>query len=286
MFFQQIIGIYYVLVDLTLVCQYFYFSPRPLLLVDDTLSDTSSLVSSDEPKAPKSPKSRKTQPRSIASRLLVTVVILAHVAGASPVSPSSAPVLASTGFMDTPLTKEVLGTYLSWLSTLAYLTSRLPQLLLNLSRRSTEGLAISLFIAAFFGNFFYSASILLNPLGHGDYPAWGGGGLAGEDGSKRDEWWGRTIPFLIGAAGVLILDAAVGWQWVLWGEGEETGSGKAVMLDAEEAEEVFEAEVPGGKNGWVPWGGVRGGESEGLLAAEQARAERYGETKYGTPGRA
>jgi len=120
------------------------------------------------------------------------------------------------------------------MSTLLYLISRLPQLLLNFRRRSTSGLAISLFVAAFFGNFFYSLSLLLNPLGHYDLPPYGGGGVAGEEGNNHLEWWGRTLPFFLGASGVLGLDAAVGWQWVVWGEREVTAEGDVVIVEGVE----------------------------------------------------
>jgi len=71
-------------------------------------------------------------------------------------------------------------------------------------------------MAAFSGNFFYSASLVLNPLGWNDYPAYGGGGLAGPDGSVADEWWSRTLPFFLGAWTVLIMDSIVGLQFYRW----------------------------------------------------------------------
>lgn len=255
MWFQQVVGLYYVLVDCILVLQFFYFSAGTPVLVDDTLSVSSADSASSEPKKKRTP----VKSRSLASTLIVSISLLAHVAGASP---THSPTAAS---LDTPSTfllldTATLGCYLSWFSTLLYLTSRLPQLLMNLQRRSTSGLAISLFIAAFFGNAFYSLSLLLNPLGHADYPAYGGGGVAGPDGSTSEEWWGRTLPFFLGAAGVLSLDAAVGWQWVLWGEGVEGMEGGM-------GSSGFEEEVASG--GWWPWGGWwRNGEGERLLGEE------------------
>ncbi|PWW76729.1 hypothetical protein C7212DRAFT_344198 [Tuber magnatum] len=97
-----------------------------------------------------------------------------------------------------------------------YFSSRIPQILKNHSRKSTDGLSPLLFIAAFSGNFFYSASLIINPLGWNDYPAYGGGGLAGPEGSVADEWWGRTLPFFLGAWSVVIMDAIVGLQFYRW----------------------------------------------------------------------
>ncbi len=69
--------------------------------------------------------------------------------------------------VNTPL--EIVGTILAWCSTLLYLGSRLPQLYKNYQRQSTAGLSPLLFLAAFCGNFFYSASMATNPNAWGDY---------------------------------------------------------------------------------------------------------------------
>ena len=156
------------------------------------------------------------------------------------------------------LTLRDVGGVLSWLSTLLYLTSRLPQLLLNWRRRSTSGLAISLFAAAFCGNMFYSLSLLLSPLGHADYPPYGAGGLAGPAGSVRRDWWARTLPFFLGAAGVLAEDAAVGWQWLLWGERAPDHTA-GLDLPARVPDEMGAVEECCGVrtywNRWWPWNG-------------------------------
>ncbi|KAI9687888.1 MAG: hypothetical protein M1822_001969 [Bathelium mastoideum] len=118
---------------------------------------------------------------------------------------------------------ETAGTLLAWLSTALYLGSRLPQLLKNQRRRSTAGLAPALFAAAFFGNLFYSASLLANPCAWRDMPAWGGHGWVGRDGNTRGEWVERALPFFLGAAGVLAMDAGVGVQFLVFGEGRGKG---------------------------------------------------------------
>ncbi len=73
---------------------------------------------------------------------------------------------------------EILGRIFAWLCTTLYLTCRLPQIWKNVSflnfqnpdyqlaqyaRKSVEGLSMSLFICAFFGNVFYVASIVSSP---------------------------------------------------------------------------------------------------------------------------
>ncbi|KAF8430302.1 PQ-loop repeat-containing protein 2 [Tirmania nivea] len=126
---------------------------------------------------------------------------------------------------------DTLGKVLSWVSTSLYCTSRIPQLYKNYTRRTTSGLSIFLFIAAFFGNLFYSLSLLTNPLGWADYEPYGGGGIAGPEGSKRSEWWANTLPFFLGASGVLCQDAMVYVQYLWWGDKEiiEEFSGGVVV---------------------------------------------------------
>lgn len=277
MWFQQAVALYYVSVDCVLVSQYYYFAfiRTPAVLegmqYDDSIDDdgdsvVSYLVDSD---TSSSRKAKRSQPRthgrsrSLASTLIVVVSVMGHLVGASPIS---MPATISARVVTEQTTLQAVGGVLSWFSTLLYLVSRLPQLLLNFRRRSTSGLAISLFVAAFFGNLFYSLSLLLNPLGHFDYPPYGGGGVAGPDGSDHLEWWGRTLPFFIGASGVLTLDFAVGWQWLVWGERAPDGVHHRQFSDDEcdGEESVGEGSVSSTQEiygvrskwrGWWPWNG-------------------------------
>jgi hypothetical protein len=112
------------------------------------------------------------------------------------------------------------------MSTLLYLGSRLPQLYKNHLRKSTAGLSPTLFLAAFFGNLFYSTSLLTNPCAWNTYSPGEGAGWVGQEGSDRLNWILRATPFFLGAAGVLVMDAAVGIQFWYFGDGgaeEERG---------------------------------------------------------------
>lgn len=109
------------------------------------------------------------------------------------------------------------------MSTFLYLGSRLPQLYKNQIRRSTAGLSPALFAAAFFGNLFYSTSLLTNPCAWYDYEPGSGSGWVGPQGSVRYDWVLRAMPFFLGAAGVLIMDAAVGLQFVYFSDNEPRG---------------------------------------------------------------
>jgi uncharacterized protein with PQ loop repeat len=199
---------------------------------------------------------QRAPPSPIASpRTFLFVSLLLALASAQPLSsPLPQPNSAST-----ESSLESAGRVLSWVSTLLYLGSRLPQLYKNHSRRSTSGLSAKLFIAAFFGNLFYSTSLLTNPCAWNDLPAHGGRGWVGASGSNRAEWISLAAPFWLGAAGVLGLDAAVGLQFLAFGEG-----GKKVVRD----EEGHWMRVSGWMKGWVPSVSVSSGESEILIPAE------------------
>ena len=154
--------------------------------------------------------------------MLYISLLLAIAANASPISPASPSTSLpdhthnSAPSLESPT--QAVGRLLSWLSTLLYLGSRLPQLYKNHTRRSTSGLSPTLFVAAFFGNLFYSSSLLTNPCAWSTFGAYGGGGWVGPNGSDRAEWVGRAAPFWLGAAGVLVMDAAVGVQFWWFGE--------------------------------------------------------------------
>jgi hypothetical protein len=185
--------------------------------------------------------------------------VLSHSTLAAPTG--AAPIVTISSSPDAMTTREILGKVFSWSSTFLYLGSRLPQLYKNQIRRSTAGLSPSLFAAAFFGNLFYSTSLLTNPSAWQDFPAHSGWT---DEGSVRREWIMRALPFFLGAAGVLIMDAAVGLQFVYFGDGELKDSrGRPVLRDDEIIVTVDDHGVPkrkrlhwrrvsGWMRGWAP----------------------------------
>lgn len=161
------------------------------------------------------------------------LAVLSNSATATPLSPfapvsyriviSTPPVVATAS----PSASEITGKVLSWMSTLLYLGSRLPQLYKNHIRKSTAGLSPTLFAAAFFGNLFYSTSLLTNPCAWNTFAPGEGAGWVGPEGSVQSDWILRATPFFLGAAGVLLMDAAVGLQFWYYGDGNERGRPKA-----------------------------------------------------------
>ena len=187
---------------------------------------------------------------------LILTITLAVLARASPLPTSNDPPAAPPPFS----TAETAGNIISWLSTLLYLGSRLPQLVKNYRRRSTAGLSPFLFAAAFCGNLFYSSSLLANPLAWGSYGAYGLHGWAPAEGSDRAEWVRLAVPFFLGAAGVLGLDAAVGVQFLIYGEGKaEDGTSKKKVVEYrdEVTGKRHWRKVSGWMRGWVPSPGLK-----------------------------
>lgn len=101
-----------------------------------------------------------------------------------------------------PSVERVIGRISAWICTVLYLTSRLPQIWVNLSRRSVEGLSILLFLSAFTGNLLYTISILINPKS--------------SDPSTARDYLAESTPFLLGSGGTLIFDLIIVSQWIAW----------------------------------------------------------------------
>lgn len=157
----------------------------------------------------------------------LVLAVLSSSSTATPVNPfiptPSVTYRASTPSEPSLPTPELAGKIFSWMSTFLYLGSRLPQLYKNQVRKSTAGLSPALFAAAFFGNLFYSTSLVTNPCAWFDFAPGQGSGWVGFEGSVRKDWILRAMPFFLGAAGVLIMDAAVGLQFIYFGDNEPRG---------------------------------------------------------------
>ena len=161
---------------------------------------------------------------------------------------------------------EAAGRILSWISTFCYLASRLPQIYKNHVRKSTTGLSPLLFIAAFFGNLFYSTSIATNPAMWGSYPPYGLHGWIGPDGNDRSNTVALAAPFFLGAAGVLGLDGYIGLQFLMYGEGLERS--KVIMVEDERGRSRWQT-VSGWMRGWVPSPSPPGEVIEGEAEEDQ-----------------
>ena len=195
--------------------------------------------------------------------LLLISFLFAILAKASPVHPSpQSPTFAATSESNS---LEQAGRIFSWMSTALYLGSRVPQIFKNYRRRSTAGLSPYLFIAAFFGNLFYSCSLLANPLAWNDAPPYGLHGWVGDEANDRITWISLAIPFFLGSAGVLVMDAIVGIQFLAYG-GKDSEIPAEVLVVQDERGRSQWRKVTGWMRGWMPSPAPRrqgDGEGEG-----------------------
>lgn len=211
------------------------------------------------------PKITRIQPSALPlapsqQTLLLLSILCAALANASPLSPAITTASPLNPPTATPI--ENAGRILSWLSSLLYLGSRVPQIYKNYTRHSTSGLSPSLFISAFTGNFFYSSSVVTNPLAWASSPPWGLHGWAGPEGSDQWNWISLAAPFWLGTAGVLVLDATIGFQFLKYGEGKVK-----VVREARSGGRGRWRRVEGWMRGWVPSPGPAEGERGRLLEA-------------------
>ncbi|XP_072283066.1 lysosomal amino acid transporter 1 homolog [Pyxicephalus adspersus] len=119
-------------------------------------------------------------------------------------SPPSGRRLLSADSSDTEpfSTQEIIGFVIGSVSSMFYLASRLPQIITNFRRRSTEGLALSLFFMVILGNLTYGLSILLkNP----------------DKEQSETNYIAHHLPWLIGSLGVMSLDFIIIFQFFVFG---------------------------------------------------------------------
>ena len=147
--------------------------------------------------------------------IVILVVIIAGVAGWY-ISPSKSQKGGSSiEEQDEILTFSTLGQVFGYLCAALYLGSRLPQLLLNYRRKSTEGLNALFFLFACIGNLTYVLSIFaFEPICRHGHCAPG----------EAKDIYGRYIlvnlSWLLGSLGTLFLDAGVFVQFFMYRHSE------------------------------------------------------------------
>jgi hypothetical protein len=122
-----------------------------------------------------------------------------------------------------PLAMDVLGQVFGYFCAVLYLGSRLPQLLLNYRRKSTDGVSLLFFLFACIGNLTYVLSILAySPICHGGSPEeiMGHRHRAQCRPGEAAALYGRyvlvNLSWLVGSAGTLLLDMAIFTQFFLY----------------------------------------------------------------------
>ncbi|KAK2050660.1 PQ-loop-domain-containing protein [Colletotrichum somersetense] len=112
---------------------------------------------------------------------------------------------------DDALTFNTLGQVFGWLCAIFYLGSRLPQLLLNYRRKSTEGVSMLFFLFACLGNLTYVLSIFaFEPRCKHDECA------PGEAGAIYSRYILVNLSWLAGSLGTLLLDLGIFAQYFMY----------------------------------------------------------------------
>ncbi|KAL1843691.1 hypothetical protein VTJ49DRAFT_391 [Mycothermus thermophilus] len=135
-----------------------------------------------------------------------------------------------------PIELSTMGQVFGWLCAALYLGSRLPQLLLNWRRKSTEGVSVLFFLFACLGNLTYVLSILaFEPRCEAN----------GDEGCRPGEaariYWKYmlvNLSWLAGSAGTLLLDLGIFVQFFMYSKGEEVcSSSSSSSSDVESGDE-------------------------------------------------
>ncbi|KAI9651098.1 putative vacuolar membrane transporter for cationic amino acids [Ciborinia camelliae] len=133
-----------------------------------------------------------------------------------------------------------LGQTFGYLCALLYLSSRIPQLLLNHRRKSTQGISMLFFLFACIGNLTYVLSIFAyeapctTASKHRHSRC-----VPGQARSEYLRYIAVNASWLVGSAGTLFLDAGVFVQFFLYGDGE----GKVIVGEEEEEAVLGERNV-------------------------------------------
>ncbi|KAI7411802.1 hypothetical protein KC336_g11911, partial [Hortaea werneckii] len=129
---------------------------------------------------------------------------LAYRTGAWKPVPVGTPSSPDDNADSTPLGASILG----YLSAIAYLGARIPQIIKNHRSRSCEGLSLLFFLLSLLGNATYGAGILFH--------------------SQEREYVVTNLPWLIGSLGTMVEDVVIFGQFHAFGDGKDRGDGEAV----------------------------------------------------------
>lgn len=173
------------------------------------------------------PKQSSTLQKVLLNAFAIALVCAAGVLGwyiGVRSTPSSSPDDDEYNRAPAPLTFDVWGQIFGYLCAALYLGSRLPQLLLNYRRKSTEGVSLLFFLFACIGNLTYVFSILAySPICESP-----GHCRDGELGRVYGRYILVNLSWLIGSFGTLLEDLAIFTQFFLYSgnccDGEENGN--------------------------------------------------------------
>ncbi|RKP14698.1 PQ loop repeat-domain-containing protein, partial [Piptocephalis cylindrospora] len=180
--FQRYLALYFCLIDLSLLIQFFYYehgwstpissSPISSNYVEASPSSQRESVHFDLHEEDEEDEDDEEGEEGVLDKRWI----------ASP----------STMAVEEPIEDGMMlniGVVMAWTCTCLYLASRIPQIVLNYTRGTAEGLSIWMFAFAALGNLTYVLSIALHIEG--------------------SEEWLNALPYIIGSAGTLSFDATI-----------------------------------------------------------------------------
>lgn len=165
-------------------------------------------------------ETRSARNTSVMQAIFFNFVAVALVCGAGIlgwyISPRSGPKTPDDN-NHKALTFDTLGQVFGYFCAILYLGSRLPQLLLNYRRKSTEGVSLLFFLFACIGNMTYVLSILAYAPVCED-----GSCQSGEAPTLYGRYILVNLSWLIGSFGTLLLDMAIFTQFFLYKDSAES----------------------------------------------------------------
>ncbi|KAI8364367.1 PQ loop repeat-domain-containing protein [Radiomyces spectabilis] len=192
--FQFYLSVYFVSIDICLLCQWIYYSKFKRKPSKRIQSSKETILSAFQHPSVRTPLLIQSSDQIINDELLPYSVSASlskyYTLEATRKFYQDSPL--ESVFADDPL---IIGRVLAWICTCLYLMSRIPQILKNKRRKSVEGLSPSLFVFAALGNFTYASSILTAP-------------------DNTPGTLLEALPYLIGSAGTLTFDATIFAQYM------------------------------------------------------------------------
>ncbi|KAJ5723708.1 hypothetical protein N7488_001743 [Penicillium malachiteum] len=174
---------------------------------------------------------RRRRRISTIKAILFNTTAIALVCAAGVVGWFLSPAPKSSSSEPEALTMDPLGQTFGYFCAVLYLGSRLPQLLLNFRRKSTDGVSLLFFLFACIGNLTYVLSILAySPVCRGhvsvtDLPSTSSHRHSKCESGEAAAIYGRyvlvNLSWLIGSFGTLLLDMAIFVQFFLYRDAKD-----------------------------------------------------------------
>lgn len=193
LFFQYVLALYFLFNDFILVGQYYYYGYY--LKKHHHHHHHHHHHQHNEESTHYGSTNRKRSSGSLigaAARAALPAVAVASNIGQSSAFPIGDFMTSTTSIGGFSIDSKTYGVFFAWFGAGLYFFSRIPQLIKNHQRKSTEDISPILFACTLFGNITYTASILVSC----DF-------IYGEN---RLEFFINELPYIIGSAGTIVFD--------------------------------------------------------------------------------